>query len=157
MPRHKHMRRLDAVWVETPIYFITLCTVGRRPILAQPAAFAILRAEFEGAPSRYGWSVGRFVVMPDHLHFFCAEGGTVAPTSLSRFIGGFRQWTSKGMARRQIAEPPLWQREFFDHVLRAGESYDSKWRYVLENPVRAGLVERPEDWPFGGEVTALRL
>jgi putative transposase len=155
VPRDKHLRRLDSLWIEAPIYFITVCTAARKPILAQPAAFAILHAEFESAPSRYGWSIGRFVVMPDHLHFFCAERGSVAPTSLSRFIGGFKQWTSKGIAQSQIARPPLWQREFFDHLLRAEESYESKWRYVLENPVRAGLVQRSQDWPFGGEVAAL--
>ena len=157
MALHKHLRRLDSVRIATPIYFVTICTAGRKPILARPAAFAILRAEFEDAPGRYGWSVGRFVVMPDHLHFFCAEGGPAALATLSHFVGGFKQWTSKGMARSQIARPPLWQREFFDHVLRAEESYDAKWRYVLENPVRAGLVKRAEDWPFGGEITTLRM
>ena len=39
--------------------------------------------------------------------------------------------------------PPHWQKGLFDHVLRSGESYDEKWDYVRENPVRAGLVQ---DW-----------
>jgi hypothetical protein len=50
---------------------------------------------------------------------------------------------------------PLWQREFFDHVLRSQESYDVKQQYVMENPVRAGLVQRPEDWNFRGEIAQL--
>lgn len=48
-----------------------------------------------------------------------------------------------------------WQDGFFDHLLRSGESYSEKWNYVRMNPVRAGLVERPEDWPFAGEIEAL--
>jgi putative transposase len=154
---HKHLRRLDSIWTPMPIYFITICTAGRRPILAQPAVFAILRAELADAPNRHGWSIGRFVLMPDHLHFFCAEGGSAPPSNLSNFVGRFKQWTAKGLARSAIAQPPFWQREFFDHVLRGQESYDSKWRYVLDNPVRAGLVERAQDWPYSGEITALRL
>jgi hypothetical protein len=41
---------------------------------------------------------------------------------------------------------------FFDHVLRSRESYEQKWLYVRENPVRAGLVQRVDDWPFAGEI-----
>jgi len=54
----KHLRRLDTVWIESPIYFLTICVAGRRPILAKDRAFAILRAELESAPDRYGWTVG---------------------------------------------------------------------------------------------------
>jgi len=49
-----------------------------------------------------------------------------------------------------------WQAEFFDHLLRSAESYESKWEYVRQNPVREQLVERPEDWPFQGELSDLR-
>ena len=51
--------------------------------------------------------------------------------------------------------PPFWQKEFFDHVLRSDESYESKWLYVRENPVRAGLVSSAEDWPCAGEMTPI--
>ncbi len=57
--------------------------------------------------------------MPDHLHFFCASNETTDAASLSRFIGGFKQWTAKGVLRAIGGPPPLWQREFFDHVLRS--------------------------------------
>jgi putative transposase len=50
---------------------------------------------------------------------------------------------------------PHWQKTFFDHVLRSAESYTEKWHYVRENPVRAGLVKRWEDWPFRGEIFPL--
>jgi hypothetical protein len=51
--------------------------------------------------------------------------------------------------------PPLWQKQFFDHVLRSNESYDSKWLYVRENPTRAGLVDSADSWPYGGEIFAI--
>jgi REP element-mobilizing transposase RayT len=49
----------------------------------------------------------------------------------------------------------LWQRGFFDHLIRNTESYAQKWDYVRENPVRAGLVSRREDWPFQGEIVEI--
>ena len=52
---------------------------------------------------------------------------------------------------------PHWQKDFFDHVLRSEESYQEKWHYVRENPVRAGLVKSWEDWPFRGEIFDLEF
>ena len=51
----------------------------------------------------------------------------------------------------------VWQEEFFDHVLRSGESYGQKWSYVRENPVRAGLVATSEAWPWQGEIELFRF
>jgi putative transposase len=53
------------------------------------------------------------------------------------------------------SERPIWQRDFFDRQLRSGESYHQKWLYLWENPLRAGLISRPEDWPYQGEVHVL--
>jgi len=50
-----------------------------------------------------------------------------------------------------IASPHS-QKGFFDHLLRSGESYSQKWEYVRDNPVRAGLVEAWEEWPYNGEI-----
>jgi putative transposase len=49
----------------------------------------------------------------------------------------------------------IWQRGFFDHVLRNDESYAEKWQYVVLNPVRKGFVSRHEDWPYAGEVVVI--
>ena len=71
------------------------------------------------------------------------------------FVGGLKQWSAKRIAKSLSVDPPIWQAEFFDHLLRSQESYADKWRYVVENPVRAGLVARSQDWPFAGEIHGL--
>jgi len=48
-----------------------------------------------------------------------------------------------------------WQPGFFDHILRSDESYTEKWNYVRDNPVRAGLVEIADDWPYQGEIVVI--
>jgi hypothetical protein len=53
--------------------------------------------------------------------------------------------------------PPHWQKDYFDHVIRSRESYEQKWLYVRDNPVRAGLVRRFEEWPYAGEIHELSI
>ena len=125
MRSRKHLGRLDTISIPVPVYFITVCVANRRPLLANPDSLKTLRSELEAAPRRYGWTVGRFVVMPDHMHFFCVCDETETSKPLSGFVGGFKQWNSKSILRRSGLPAPLWQREFFDHVLRGDESYAS--------------------------------
>jgi putative transposase len=58
---------------------------------------------------------------------------------------------------RLPVEAPIWQRDFFDRFLRSADSYSEKWEYVRDNPVRAGLVRRPEDWSHQGVTHDLAL
>ena len=152
MPEHGHLKRLERIWIPHAVYFITVCTHARKSVLATSAIHEVLRREWASARQGHGWLVGRYVVMPDHVHFFCAEQPEGAGHDLPRFVGGWKEWTAK-MARGILGEPgPLWQEEFFDHVLRSDESYGEKWAYVRENPVRAGLAVSSDAWPYMGFV-----
>jgi REP element-mobilizing transposase RayT len=154
MPARKHLRRLDQIMVETPIFFVTTCTANRRPVLACDSMHEICREVWRHAERLYGWRVGRYVLMPDHVHFFCAPFRD--RHRLSTFVAKWKEWAAKHASRRHALTVPFWQDGFFDHVLRSEESYEVKWQYVLENPVRAGLVAKPEDWPYQGEIHKLR-
>ena len=61
---------------------------------------------------------------------------------------------SKAVRERGHAAPH-WQKGFFDYLVRSERSYEEKWVYVRENPVRAGLVSRADDWPYQGEIGLL--
>jgi putative transposase len=149
----EHLRRLERVWIEQPIYFITTCTSKRRPILASSEVADILADESRSARARHGWAIGRYVIMPDHVHFFCSAELGAKP--LPQFVQAWKQWTSKRIIRVLGFADGIWQQEFFDHVLRSSESYSEKWNYVKENPVRAGLVTTSDDWPWQGEIESI--
>jgi len=152
MSEHKHLHRLSRVWIPHAVYFITVCTYQRRSILASGEAANILREEWKGASTRHGWLIGRYVIMPDHAHFFCAEQPAGAQRSLSQFMGFWKEWTAKRLCQHLSISPPFWQKQFFDHVLRNDESYGDKWAYVRDNPVRAGLATKWDDWIYQGFV-----
>jgi len=149
--RKPRLRRLDWLYTDRPLFFITAATHERRRLLDQDVVHKTLVGFFEKATER-GVFVGRYVLMPDHLHCFVI----VAPegVSLSRWMQILKVTLSKTL-RGEGRVGPFWQKGFFDHVLRSPESYREKWEYVGQNPVRAGLVKRAEDWPYQGEVFRL--
>jgi REP element-mobilizing transposase RayT len=147
---HKHLRRLQEVWVDAEIYLINVCSHRRQPVLASEPLAPELVAALRRAAETTGWRVGRYVIMPDHVHFFCWRGDDAR--SLSEFVGSWKSWTTH-RAWELGHEGRLWQREFFDHLLRDEESYAEKWEYVRQNPVRAGLCSAPEQWPYQGDMT----
>jgi putative transposase len=99
----------------------------------------------------HGVGVGRYVLMPEHIHLFARIDGE---TSLGVWVRGLKR--AIGCAVNSGREAgSLWQPGFFDHLLRHDESYAAKWLYVRDNPVRKRLVARWEDWPFQGEVVLI--
>ncbi|MGQ0802044.1 MAG: REP-associated tyrosine transposase [Pseudomarimonas sp.] len=132
---------------ESPLVFITCCTKNRRPCLARDTIHAALRLAWQAANA---WQVGRYVVMPDHIHLFCAPKS--CDTSLGKWMAFWRSLTTRSLSDES---GNLWQREYWDRQLRRQDSYAEKWEYVRNNPVRAGLVSKSEDWPFQGEMNRL--
>jgi REP element-mobilizing transposase RayT len=99
------------------------------------------------------WVVGRYVILPDHIHLFCAPD-TIPPQPLKNWISFWKNHVTKRWPNRE--EVPIWQAEYWDRQLRRGESYDQKWDYVENNPVRHGYVTNPEEWPYRGELNVLQ-
>ena len=125
--------------------------MNRRKILAQsPIQEAFI--EFGKNGPEHGAWLGKYVLMPDHLHAFVSLDDE--KTTLANWMKSLKNSLSKALRAQRISAPH-WQKTFFDHVLRNSESYSEKWEYVCENPVRAGLVEHSKDWPFQGEIFSL--
>jgi REP element-mobilizing transposase RayT len=142
--------RLDRLFASDPVFFVTACIYRRRPLLADDAVNNILRRFGERAYAEHGIALGRYVIMPDHIHLFVCGPNDF---DLGRWMGMLKQCLEKAVTL--TASQKIWQRGFFDHVLRNEESYGQKWEYVRDNPVRAGLVSTAEDWPYAGEIITI--
>jgi putative transposase len=145
---------LDRLFPSNPIFFVTACTYRRRPVLAHDAVHNGFVRFSRRAYDERGIAVGRYVLMPDHIHLFVCGPNDF---ELGRWMGMVKQCLEKVLAvtaspTGRRLQKTIWQRRFFDHVLRSEENYAQKWEYVRDNPVRAGLVANADDWPYAGEI-----
>jgi putative transposase len=144
----ERLRRLEYAFRSHPMYFVTTCTHARQTVLNSKAVHERLVAFGKEGEAPGAW-LGAYVLMPDHLHAFVVIDDE--RLKLSLWIKSLKNALSKVLREKGIPSPH-WQKGFFDHILRSGDSYTAKWQYVRENPVRAGLVKSWDEWPFIGEV-----
>jgi REP element-mobilizing transposase RayT len=123
--------------VSDEVFFLTICAQHRGAAPLIPVAARILEAvNFYEVSAR--WAAPVFLVMPDHVHGLVRFPDT---GRLRETVRAWKRWTARNLGVD-------WQDGFFDHRLRHDESREAKVRYIVENPVRGGLVGKPEDWPF---------
>ena len=141
-----HGVRVPPAASEPPIVYVTVCTRGRQPWLAAEKPHDLLRDLWSNGDR---WRVGRYVLMPDHLHVFAAW---IDPaTSLEAWV---RFW--KTQFRKQVGDDACrWQSGHWDTRMRNAAAQAQKWSYVEANPIRAGLVQHAGDWPFWGVLNDL--
>ena len=120
-------------------FFVTICCQHRSTNqLCTPEIGPALLATARFYYDQQKWLPSVFLLMPDHVHMIVsfARGQTIENT--------VRAWKRYTASQHKIE----WQRDFFDHRLRSASSYYGKEHYILQNPVRAGLVEDAAAWPF---------
>jgi REP-associated tyrosine transposase len=128
---------------EPTAVFLTVCTRDRKPWLACNKAHLLLRRVWM---EQTDWIVAEYVLLPDHLHLFAYPAGGKLP-----FDPWVKAW--KSLFSRTAKNPDWrWQSTCFHHRIRNWENAESKIRYIRENPVRLGLIEQAEDWPFAGRL-----
>jgi REP-associated tyrosine transposase len=121
------------------IYFVTICVADRKEVLANAKALNALKT---AARRLEHWRVIAAVLMPDHLHAVVTPKEDRA-AKLGDLSAALKRWI-----RQELKANWRWQAGCFDRLLRSDESLHAKWRYLQENPVRAGLVKNWEDWPY---------
>lgn len=147
MPRENPATGVYIFRGRATIVFLTVNALHRKPLLASPKVHNRLAQAWKDADS---WMVGSYMIMPDHVYLFCS------PVDERFFIEQWIAFWKKQFRRHYGSDVPRFQSRGFHHRLRRDESYGEKWEYVRANPVRAGLVSRPEDWPFQGTLNGLR-
>jgi REP element-mobilizing transposase RayT len=138
-PQRKRLEHQTPSWVkEGSLFFITICALPRTQnhLCSSNVASALLKSA-EHYQLLGKWWVKLFLLMPDHIHALVAVPRTASlPTVV-------RTWK----AYQNVMLGIKWQSGFFDHRLRSDESEKEKVHYIRTNPVRAGLVAQPGDWP----------
>ena len=143
--RRRRPGRLPGVsYVGIRRYLLTLCTAEREPWFTDGVLVNQLRSQLRQSAADHGFAVPAQCIMPDHVHLL-AEGTTVR-SDVRRFVSSLKQ--RLGFRFSQERGGRLWQDGYHDRILRDDEATLTVVRYILENPVRAGLVKRFSDYPY---------
>jgi REP element-mobilizing transposase RayT len=126
---------------EPVIIFLTVCSKDRKRMFASTDVVRVLENAWRQAKT---WLVDRYVIMPDHIHLFCAPA-TIPPESLEQWVHYWKNIASKNWVRPN--EHPIWQRDFWDIQLRRHE-----------NTMRMGLRPRkPSPRGLGWQIRGLAV
>lgn len=148
-------RRAD---VKGGTYFFTVATHRRQKILTDEAIRQALREGIQKARDKFPFEIQAWVLLPDHLHClwklpdgdadFAARWGMIKRHVSQQCGSQFNreEWLSE--SRRKRGEIGLWQRRFWEHQIRDEADFARHADYIHWNPVKHGLVDRVEDWPY---------
>jgi putative transposase len=139
-------------WDDKP-HFITFCT-HKRWILPQQIRSIVPESCVHDHGASFDLKV--VVVMPDHVHMIftpLVDMHSSEVCSLAKIMDAIKGSSAHRINKILGRKGKVWQTESFDHALRSSENLDAKIQYILENPVRAGLVSRSQDYPWAWEKT----
>ena len=135
-------------------YFITTDTWQNREIFRVSETAEIVTQRITSCRDQGAYLLHEFVVMPNHLHLLLTPAENA---SLERSIQLIKGGSSHKIHQQRGHRMQIWQSGFHDWTVRDVKDYRTKCEYIRLNSVRAGLVERPEDWPYGSASGRFRL
>jgi len=148
MPQAFYRRKLPHLQVDERQHFVTFCT-DRRWVLPERVRSIVLGCCLHDNGSKYDLRVA--VVMPDHVHVIftpLVDRVAMEVCSLAKIMDAIKGASAHKVNEFLGRKGRVWQTESFDHVLRSSEGLDARIQYVLENPVRRGLVAEWMDYPW---------
>lgn len=141
MPTLKHLSPISIH--DYPIFVTTNARRGLAPFSDPRHAGRMTESLYAGRVR--GWfGILAFVVMPNHLHILLLPKTRTLPQIMQGLKGASSRWVNEGAG----VGGPLWQPGYYDYAVDTEQKAVTKRRYIEWNPVRAGLVSRPEDYPF---------
>ena len=136
------------------VCFITMQAYMHQSPFARDDLNRLILDALREEQERQNCAVFTYCLMPDHLHFLVSprQDGISVLRFTDQYKGKTtnRSWTVGWQGK-------LWQPRYYDHIVRAEEDLRAIAEYILNNPIRKGLVERAADWPWGGYMAPLPI
>ncbi len=126
-------------------YFVTAGTQDRRPLFRDTFLCQIVLKNLQFYRDRMKFALHGYVIMPDHVHLLITPR---QPATVSDITRNFKSYTSKEIREALAIRGPIWQRRFYDRVIRSEEQFRTALDYIHLNPVRAGVVRSARDCDF---------
>lgn len=151
------------------VYFITICTSDKQSYFSSDKIAKIISDEMELRRINKEIKLFCYCIMPDHLHILlsltddysrgCSPNspiGSLGERTLQNWVSAFKRYTTKTI-KNLFYINPLWQKNFYDHIVRKEESLIKIAEYIINNPVRNGMVAVWEEYPYSRIVDPLPL
>ncbi len=157
LPKRKNIRLKEYNYNTTGAYFVTFCTHNRKPLLSRiagaihespvirlTACGQIIEDILNHIPERFSCHIDKYVIMPNHIHLLVSVDGEERAihesplrkhSNLSKMIGYIKMNASKRM-REHLGDVEVWQRGYYDHIIRNQIDYNDIYHYIEENPLR---------------------
>ena len=145
IPLHPQPLR-DFDYIGFYYYFLTWCCDHRQPLFREADHVNLVRSQFLRAERETGFDNVAYCFMSDHVHKVMKARSSTSDAR--EYIKRAKQYS--GFYYSKQFRTRLWQRYGYDRVARRDDEPRIWVRYVIENPVRKGLVAKPEDYPFTG-------
>ncbi len=139
---------IEALPASKQSHFVTFTCYRRLRHLNDPGERDVVVAALEQARLHFSFRLYGFVVMPEHVHLLVSEPDRAL---LANAVQSLKIASAKRtVAARCLGElrSPLWQKRYYDFNIRDHQQFVEKLRYIHRNPVRRGLVDKPEDWKW---------
>jgi REP element-mobilizing transposase RayT len=145
--KYRYRRRLPHLQKADAVLFVTFCTAARVNLPTKVRDLVLEHCLRENGRTVHLCAV---VVMPDHVHllFVPRRNADGWPFPLVDILQCLKGATAHRINKLLHRSGPVWEEESFDHVLRSDESLKEKREYIRQNPVKAGLVDRAEDYKW---------
>ena len=152
LPKRKKNRIQDFDYGKVGAYFVTICIENRKPVLwnmdavgaatCRPQSVALshlgetIDIAINQIPTHYSnVKVDHYCIMPNHIHMILSimpdeSGRQIAAPTISTIIGNMKRWVSMKIGYS------IWQKSFYDHIIRDCDDYNVRVKYIHENPIR---------------------
>ena len=142
--RSRAPRHADCTYAADELIHVTICAFDGKPFDdAATAKFVCENVEFYCEKLRY--RLYGYCLMPDHLHVLLSPNDS--GIEVSAWLNRFKSYTTH-LFMKQTRRARLWQKSAYDHICRGGETAESALAYIVDNPVRAGLVKCWQEWSW---------
>ena len=146
--REKSHRLSREYYKGTSSIAITMCIKDRVSIFANPKVVEVFVGFLKEITEKYPCKIPVYCFMPDHLHIMIT--GTDDAVDLLKVLTGFKQQTGFWFSKNKTGA--RWQKDFFGHVIKKDESLPRNIKYILDNPVRKGIVTDWQEYPYKGAI-----
>ncbi len=138
------MSRLRRLVLSDRFFFVSCRLAANRQLLADPD-FACLARVVRERREKYRFLLTAWVFLPDHWHAIIYPR---YPVTISTVMEAIKVGSTLRINANHRESGRLWQSRYFDRALRTVKEYHEKVEYIHLNPVKAGLVRWPEEWPW---------